>query len=204
MFIYVAVDSVTGLCPFECAAFSSTGTEVDEKAAMTKANGKSLKAESTEQKNEPGSLLQIGETLQTVIVGVLDGTSTIFRSVLGTFKDSAVFAIRSTKEVSDEIGKSLKSSILGTIEGTHEVSTKAANTFGKTLVDLSQCTYNTGAKVGNITKAAALNTIQGTAEITEELFGKIKSGVGSVINLDRIRLDKKKVINGPSEPVENN
>ena len=155
-------------------------------------------------KNETGFLLQIGETLQTAIVGVLDGSSTIFRSVFGTFKDSAVFAIRSTKEVSDEVGKSMKSSALGTIEGTHEVSVKAANALGKLIVDLSQCTYDTGAKVGNIAKSAALNTIRGTAEIGEELFGKIKSSVGGVINLDKARLGKKKIVNGPPTDVENN
>ena len=166
---------------------------------MTKGNGNGSNV-----KNEQGSLPQIGETLQTAIVGVLDGTSTIFRSVLGTFKDSTVFAIRSTKEVSDEVGKSLKSRILGTIEGTHEVSTKAANTFGKTVVDLTQCTYNTGARIGDIAKTAALNTIRGTAEVTEELFGKIKSGVGGVINLESIRLGKKKIVNGPVSDVEKN
>ena len=152
---------------------------------MTKVNGN--------MKNESGFLIQIGETLQTAIVGILDGSSTIFRTVLGTFKDSLVFTIRSTKEVSDELGKSVKSSTLGTIEGTHEVSTKAAQTIGKTIVDLSQCTYDTGAKVGNIAKAAALNTIKGTSEVTEELFGKIKSGVGGVIPFDKIRLGKRKI-----------
>ena len=162
---------------------------------MTKSNGTT---------NETGFLLQIGETLQTAIVGVLDGTSTIFRSVLGTFKDSAVFTVRSVKEVSDEIGKSVKSSTLGTIEGTHEISTKAAHALGKTIVDLSQCTYDTGAKVGNIAKSAALNTIRGTAEIGNELFGKIKSGVGGVINIDTIKFGKKKIVNAPSETTENN
>ncbi|MBI3589777.1 MAG: hypothetical protein HY094_00140 [Candidatus Melainabacteria bacterium] len=163
---------------------------------MTKTNGKTL--------NETGFLLQAGETLQTAIVGVLDGSSTIFRSIFGTLKDSAVFAIRSTKEVTDEMGRSVKSSTLGTIEGTHEVSVKAANTLGKAIVDLSQCAYNTGAKVGDIAKTAALNTIRGTAEIGEELFGKIKSSVGGVINLEKVRLGKKKIVNGPGENIENN
>ena len=152
---------------------------------MKKVNGSNL--------NESGFLLQLGETLQTAIVGVLDGSSTIFRSVLGTVKDSAVFAIRSSKEVSDELGKSVKSSTLGTIEGTHEISVKSAHTFGKIVVDLSQCTYDTGAKVGNIAKSAALNSIRGTAEVTHELLGKIKSGVGEVIPMDKIRFGKKKV-----------
>ena len=142
--------------------------------------------------NESGFLLQLGETLQTAIVGVLDGSSTIFRSVLGTFKDSAIFAIRSTKEVSDELGQSVKSSTLGTLEGTHEISVKSAHTFGKIVVDLSQCTYDTGAKVGNITKNAALNSIRGTAEVAHELLGKIKSGVGEVIDMDKIRFGRKK------------
>ena len=162
---------------------------------MTKNNGQTIS-------NEQGSLLQIGETLQSVIVGILDGSSTIFRSVLGTFKDSAVFAIRSAKEVSDEAGKSIKSSTLGTIEGTNEITVKAANALGKIVVDLSQCTYDTGGKVGKIAKSAALNTIRGTAEVAEELCGKIKSGVGGVINLDRVRLGKK-IVNAPGE-VENN
>ena len=153
---------------------------------MTKTN--------SSQTSETGFLLQIGETLQTAIVGILDGSSTIFRSVFGTFKDSTVFAIRSTKEVSDEFGKSLKSSALGTIEGTYEVSVKAANVFGRTVVDLSQCVYDTSAKVGNITKSLALNTIRGTAEVGQELFGKIKSGVGGVIPFDRLQLGKKKVV----------
>lgn len=166
-----------------------------------KANGKS-KAEHAEhkvEKNEMGTLLQVGETLQTAIVCVLDGTSTIFRSVVGTFKDSSVFAIRAGKEVSDEFGKSLKGATLGTIEGTHEVSVKAANTLGRTVVDLAQCTYDVSSKVGSITKNAALNTIRGTAEISNELVGKIRSGVGGVIPLDRIRFGKKKVVNAPSE-----
>lgn len=154
---------------------------------MTKQNGNTS--------NESGSLLQIGEILQTVIVGILDGSSTIFRSVLGTFKDSAVFAIRSGREVSDELGKSLKSSTLGTIEGTHEVTVKAANAFGKIVVDLSQCSYDTGSKVGNIAKSAALNTIRGAAEVSNELLGKIKSGVGVVIPLEKIRFGKKNVEN---------
>lgn len=152
--------------------------------------------------NESGSLVQIGETLQTVIVGILDGSSTIFRSVLGTFKDSAVFAIRSGREVSDELGKSLKSSTLGTIEGTNEITVKAANAFGKIVVDLSQCSYDTTAKVGNIAKSAALNAIRGTAEVAEELCGKIKSGV-SIISLDKFRFGKKKIVNAPTE-TENN
>ena len=163
---------------------------------MTKNNGQTIS-------NEQGSLLQIGETLQSVIVGILDGSSTIFRSVLGTFKDSAVFAIRSAKEVSDEAGKSIKSSTLGTIEGTNEITVKAANALGKIVVDLSQCTYDTGGKVGKIAKSAALNTIRGTAEVAEELCGKIKSGVGGVINLDRVRFGKKKIVNAPGE-IENN
>ena len=187
--------------------------------------------------NEPGFAVQIGETLQGAIISVLDGSSTIFRSVLGTFKDSAVFAIRSKKEVSNEfgsavtdsikktigetkeisiestkvgfgfvneIGKNLKSSTLGTIEGTHEVSTKAANTFGRTIVDLSQCAYDTGAKIGNIAKSTALNTIRGTSEISEELFGKIKSGVGGVINLENLRFRKKKVVNAQTIDIEKN
>ncbi len=174
---------------------------------MTKTNGK-FKTEKQEvkdeKKDEQGSLLQIGEALQIAIVAVLDGTSTIFRSVLGTFKDSAIFAIRSTKEVSDEFGSSLKSSTLNTIDGSREISVKAANTFGKTLVDLTQCTYDTSAKVGSITKEAALNTIRGSSEVVEELFGKIKSGVGSVIQLDKFRLGKKKAVNAPIENVENN
>ena len=163
---------------------------------MTKTNGKSI--------NETGFLVQMGETLQTAIVGVLDGSSTIFRSILGTFKDSAVFAIRSAREVSDEAGKSLKSCTLGTIEGTHEVSVKAANALGKTVVDLSQCTYDTGAKVGGIAKNAALNSIRGVSEVGEELFGKIRSGVGSVIPFERIRLGKKKIVNAQAENLENN
>ena len=163
---------------------------------MTKTNGN--------VKNESGSLVQIGETLQTAIVGILDGTSTIFRSIIGTFKDSTVFAIRSTKEITDEIGESIKSSTLGAIEGTHEVSVKSANTLGKAVVDLSQCTYDTSAKVGNIAKSAALNTIKGTSEVCEELFGKIKSGVGSVINLEKVRFGKKSVVNGPTSDFENN
>lgn len=176
---------------------------------MTKANGKTVKSESSEELNnenpEAGFLLQIGETLQTAIISVLDGSSTILRSVIGTFKDSAVFAVRSTREVTDEVGKSLKSSTLNTIEGSHEVTVKAANTFGKTLVDLSQCLYDTGSKVGTIAKSAALNTIRGTAEVGEELFGKIKSGVGGVIPLDRIRFGRKKIVGGGSiEAPENN
>ncbi len=188
-------------------------------------------------KQETGFLIQAGETLQTAIVGVLDGSSTIFRSILGTFKDSTVFAIRSTKEVSNEIGgvvtdsikktidetknisiegtkvgfgfinevgKNLKSSTLNTIEGTQEVSVKAANTLGKTLVDLSQCTYDTSAKIGNIAKGAAINTIRGTSEIGEELFGKIKSSVGGVINIEKFKLGKKKIVNAPTIDVENN
>lgn len=162
---------------------------------MKKINGNNL--------NESGFLLQLGETLQTAIVGVLDGSSTIFRSVLGTFKDSAVFAIRSTKEVSDELGNSVKSSALGTIEGTHEISVKSAHTAGKMVVDLSQCTYDTGVKVGNIAKSAALNSIRGTAEVANELLGKIKSGVGGVIDMDKIRLLGKKTVNS-SEKIENN
>ena len=164
---------------------------------MTKSNGKTTKTEDQEvksEKNDSGALLQIGDTLQLLIVGLLDGTSTIFRSVFGTVKDSAVFAIRSSKEVSDEFGKSLKTCILGTIEGTHEVSVKGANTFGKAVVDLTQCTFDTSSKVGNITKSAAINSIRGTAEVLEELFGKIKSGV-SVIPFDRFRLSKKKAEN---------
>ena len=156
----------------------------------------------TKVTSEAGFLLQIGEMLQTAIVGILDGSSTIFRTVFGTIKDTAVFVIRSTKEVSDEIGKSLKSCTLGTIEGTHEVSIKAANTFGKTILDLSQCTYDTGAKVGNIVKSAALNTIRGTAEVSNELLGKIKSSVDGVISFDRLQLGKKKVVNVSTE-VEN-
>ena len=185
--------------------------------------------------NEPGFLIQLGETLQGAIVGVLDGTSTIFRSVVGTFKDSVVFAIRSTKEVSDEaggavtssikktieetrniscegtkvtfgflgeVGRNFKTSTIGTIEGTHEVSVKAANTFGKTVVDLSQCAYDVSAKVGNIAKTAALNTIRGTAEIGEELFGKIKSGALGVINIEGLRLGKKKVTTVSPSPEE--
>ena len=174
---------------------------------MTKNNGKSVKSESSEQKvdkNETGSLLQIGETLQTAIIGVLDGSSTIFRATAGTFKDSAVFAIRSVKEVSDEFGRSMKSSILGTIDGSREVSTKAAGTFGKTVVDLTQCTYDTSSKVGCIAKGAALNTIKGTAEVLEELFGKIKSGVGGVIFLDKFRFGKKKAVGEKPENIENN
>ena len=170
-------------------------TKTDGKDGKNRKNGKTT--------NETGFLLQLGETLQTAIVGVLDGSSTIFRSVLGTFKDSAVFTIRSGREVCDELGKSLKSTTLGTIEGTHEVSVKAANIFGKTIVDLSQCTYDTGAKVGNIIKASALNTIRGAAEVSNELVGKIKSGVGGVINLDKVRFGKKKIVNAPNE-VENN
>ena len=172
---------------------------------MTKPNGKTNKSENHETKSEKsdsGHLLQIGETLQTAIVGVLDGSSTIFRSVLGTFKDSTVFAIRSLREVSDEAGKSIKSSTLGTIEGTHEVSVKALSAIGKTLVDLSQCAYDTSAKVGSIAKNACLNTIRGTAEVSEELFGKIKSGALKVIPFDRF--SKKKIVGGPSENVENN
>lgn len=196
---------------------------------MTKSNGNT--------KIESGFLIQLGETLQTAIVGVLDGTSTVFRSVLGTFKDSTVFAIRSGREVTgelssavtdsikrtieetrsisiegtkvtfgfvNELGKNLKTTTLNTIESSHEVSTKAAGTFGKTLVDLSECAYETGAKIGTITKTAALNTIRGASEVGEELFGKIKSGVGGVINIDRLRLGKRKVVNGPIEPIENN
>lgn len=166
-----------------------------------KANGKS-KAEQAEhkiEKQEIGTLLQVGETLQTAIVSVLDGTSTIFRSVVGTFKDSSVFAIRAGKEVCDEFGKSLKGVTLGTIEGTHEVSIKAANTLGKTVVDLAQCTYDVSSKVGGITKNAALNTIRGTAEISNELLGKLRSGMGGVIPLDRIRFGKKKVVNAQTE-----
>ncbi len=173
---------------------------------MTKHNGKTNKQENIEaspEKNEQGYLLQTGETLQQVIVGILDGTSTILRSIVGTFKDSAVFTVRSTREVTDEIGKSIKSGTLGTIEGTHEISTKAANAFGKTLVDLSQCAYNTGSKVGDITKTACLNTIRGTSEVIEELFGKIKSGV-SIIPFERFRLGKKKVVNASPENTENN
>ena len=173
---------------------------------MTKSNGKTTKTEDQEvksEKSESGALLQIGDTLQLLIVGLLDGTSTIFRSVFGTVKDSAVFAIRSSKEVSDEFGKSLKTCILGTIEGTHEVSVKAADTFGKTLVDLSQCAYDTGAKVGNIAKTACLNAIKGTSEVIEELFGRIRSGV-SVIPFERFRLGKKKVVNAGTENLENN
>ena len=154
--------------------------------------------------SEVGFLVQIGETLQTAIVGVLDGSSTIFRSVFGTFKDSTVFAIRSSREVADELGKSIKGCTLGTIEGTHEISVKAAHTFSKTIVDLSQCTYDTSAKVGNILKNASLNTIRGTAEVTNELFGKIKSGVGGVIPFERLKIGKKKVVNGPVGELENN
>ena len=175
---------------------------------MTKTNGKQNKVEKLEakdeKKDEQGSLVQIGETLQTAIVAVLDGTSTIFRSVFGTFKDSAIFAIRSTKEVSDEFGSNLKSSTLNTIDGSREVSVKAASTFGKTVVDLTQCAYDTGAKVGSIAKEASLNTIRGSSEVVEELFGKIKSGVGSVISLDRIRLGRKQIVNSSVENIENN
>lgn len=162
---------------------------------MAQGNGKTTKCDET------GPVLQIGETIQQAIVSVLDGSSTIFRTVFGTFKDTAVFAIRSTREVSDEFGKSIKGCLLGTIDGTHEVSIKAVTTFGKTIVDLSQCTYDTSSKVGNIAKAAALNTIRGTAEVAEELFGKIKSGVSGVIPLDRIRLGKKVEVVGSSESV---
>ena len=166
---------------------------------MTKSNGKTNKSEirdeKKEEKDEQGSLMQMGETLQTAIVSVLDGTSTIFRSVLGTIKDSTIFAIRSTKEVSDEFGSNLKSSTLNTIDGSREVSVKAVSTFGKTLVDLSQCAYDTGAKVGNITKTAALSAIRGSSEVVEELFGKIKSGVGSVIPMDKLRFGRKKIVN---------
>lgn len=154
---------------------------------MTKPNGNTT--------SEQGSLLQIGETLQTAIVGVLDGSSTVFRSILGTFKDSTIFAIRSGREVSDELGKSFRSCALGTIDGSREITVKAASTFGKTAIDLTQCAYDTSAKIGNITKSACLNTIRGTAEVTEELFGKIKSGVGSVISFDKIRLERKKIEN---------
>lgn len=181
--------------------------------------------------NETGFLLQIGEILQSAIVGALDGSSTIFRSIVGTFKDSTVFAIRSLKEVSDEaggavtssvkktieetrnisaqgtkvtfgfineVGQNLKSTTLGTIDGTREVSVKAAKTLGETIVDLSQCTYDVGARVGNIAKNAALNTICGTAEVSNELLGKIKSGVSGVISLDKIRVGKKDiVVNAP-------
>ncbi len=176
---------------------------------MTKVNGKTVKSESSEElKNEnpeAGFLLQFGEIIQTAIVSVLDGSSTVFRSVIGTVKDSAIFVVRSTKEVTDEVGKNFKSSTLNTIEGSHEVTVKAANTFGKTLVDLSQCLYDTGSKVGTIAKSAALNTIRGTAEVGEELFGKIKSGVGGVIPLDRIRFGRKKIVGGGSvEAPENN
>lgn len=161
---------------------------------MTKGNGKSSKNGNIDlksEKAETGPLLQMGETIQQAIVSILDGSSTIFRSVFGTFKDSTVFAIRSTREVSDEFGKSLKGCILGTIEGTHEVSTKAASSFGKTFVDLSQCAYDTGSKVGNVAKSAALNTIRGSAEVLEELFGKIKSGAFGVIPLEKFKLGKK-------------
>ena len=175
--------------------------------------------------NEQGFVLQLGETLQTAIVGVLDGSSTIFRSIIGTLKDSTVFTIRSSKEVSDElggalsstlkntieetrsitaegtkvtfsfvneVGKNLKDTTLGALEGGHEVSVKAANTTGKTIVDLTQCGYDVSAKVGNIAKTAAINSIRGAAEVGEELFGKIKTGVGGVINFDNIRFGKKK------------
>ena len=178
---------------------------------MTKSNGRNIKIERIEEqkmkdenKDEQGSLLQMGETLQTAIVSVLDGTSTIFRSVFGTFKDSAIFAIRSTKEVSDEFGSNLKSSTLNTIDGSREISVKAAITFGKTLVDLSQCAYDTSTKVGSIAKEAALNTIRGSSEVVEELCGKIKSGVGGVIPMDRIRFGRKKIVNSSIEDLENN
>ena len=178
---------------------------------MTKSNGRNIKIERVEKqeikderKEDQGTLLQMGETLQTAIVSILDGTSTIFRSVLGTFKDSAIFAIRSTKEVSDEFGSSLKSSTLNTIDGSREVSVKVVGTFGKTLIDLSQCAYDTGAKVGNITKTAALSAIRGSSEVVEELFGKIKSGVGSVIPIDRLRFGRKKIVNSSIEDLENN
>ena len=186
---------------------------------------------------DSGFVVQIGETLQTVIVGVLDGSSTIFRAVIGTFKDSTIFAIKSTKEVSDEVnsaitdsvkktieetknissestkltfgflfdvGKNLKTTTLESIDGAHEVSTKAANTFGKTLVDLSQCVYDTGAKIGSIAKTGALNAIKGSSEVAEELFGKIKSGVGGVIKMEAFKSSKKKIVNAPPDNIENN
>lgn len=188
--------------------------------------------------NEQGSAIQIGETLQQAIVGVLDGSSNIFRSAIGTVKDSAIFAIRSGKEVTheaadavfstlkkgieetrnisiegtkvafgfaNEFGKNLKSSIIGTIEGSHEVCVKTAETAGKTVVDLTQNTYNVGEKVGNLAKSASINTIHGTAEVSNELFGKIKSGVNGVINIEGIKFGRKKSsIIQPPEIIENN
>lgn len=186
--------------------------------------------------DEQGSAVQIGETIQHAIVGVMDGSSTIFRSVIGTIKDSSIFAIRSGKEVTheaadaifstikkgieetknisiegtkvafgfaNELGKNLKSSIIGTVEGSHEVCVKTAETAGKTVVDLTQNAYNVGGKVGTIAKSASINTINGTAEVSNELFGKIKSGVNGVINIDSIKLGRKKMT-PPPDVIENN
>lgn len=191
----------------------------------------------TNELNEQGTAIQIGETLQQAIVGVMDGSSTIFRSVIGAAKDSAIFAIRSGKEVTheaadavfstlkkgieetrdisiegtkvafgfiNELGKNLKSSTIGTIDGVHEVCIKSAETAGKTAVDLTQNAYNVGEKVGGIAKSASINTINGTAEVSNELFGKIKSGVNGVINIEGIRFGKKKSSINPPEVIENN
>ncbi len=192
-----------------------------------------------ENLNEQGSAVQLGETIQQAIVGVMDGSSTIFRSVIGAMKDSAIFAIRSGKEVTheatdavfstlkkgvdesknvsvegtrmifgfiNEVGKNFKNTTLGTIDGVHEVCVKSAETAGKTVVDLTQNAYNVGEKVGTIAKSASINTIHGTAEVSNELFGKIKSGVNGVINIDGIRFGKKKTVVTPPSPetIENN
>jgi|GEM_PF-2357750 len=193
---------------------------------------------------DQGSAVQIGETIQHAMVGVMDGSSTIFRSMIGTIKDSSIFAIRSGKEVTheaadaifstlkkgieetrnvsiestkvafafaNELGRNLKSSIIGTVEGSHEVCVKTADTAGKTVVDLTQNAYNVGEKVGTIAKSASINTIHGTAEVSNELFGKIKSGVNGVINIENIKFGRKKVeemprrgVFTPPDVIENN
>lgn len=111
-----------------------------------------------------GFLLQIGETVQTAIVSVLDGSSTIFRSIIGTFKDSTVFVVRSTKEVSDEVGNALSSSIKNTIEVAKNVSTEG-----------TKVTFGFVNNVGENLKSSTLNTIEGSHEITTKAantFGK--------------------------------
>lgn len=111
--------------------------------------------ENTALGHEGGSLVQIGETIQNVIVGVLDSSSTVFRSIVGTFKDSFVFTIKSCKEISDEAGAAIVTSIKNTIEETKNISQEGTRTA-----------FGLANEIGKNLKSSTIGTIEGTHEVS--------------------------------------